>query len=83
MSRQQGFNLRQVEFVRKQRFIICRQTMQMTVSFTLLTFCVQQKAAWYLRRHKQELKLLLIGSKIMGAEFTEGVSYATKAWSSL
>uniref|UniRef100_A0A3Q4HF27 procollagen-proline 3-dioxygenase n=1 Tax=Neolamprologus brichardi TaxID=32507 RepID=A0A3Q4HF27_NEOBR len=35
----------------------------------------QRKAAWYLRRHKQELKLLLIGSKIMGAEFTEGVSY--------
>ncbi|XP_004570276.2 prolyl 3-hydroxylase 2 isoform X1 [Maylandia zebra] len=32
----------------------------------------REKAAWYLRRHKQELKLLLIGSKIMGAEFTEG-----------
>uniref|UniRef100_A0A3Q2X6V6 procollagen-proline 3-dioxygenase n=1 Tax=Haplochromis burtoni TaxID=8153 RepID=A0A3Q2X6V6_HAPBU len=35
----------------------------------------REKDAWYLRRHKQELKLLLIGSKIMGAEFTEGVSY--------
>uniref|UniRef100_A0A3Q3LHQ2 procollagen-proline 3-dioxygenase n=1 Tax=Mastacembelus armatus TaxID=205130 RepID=A0A3Q3LHQ2_9TELE len=32
----------------------------------------QEKAAWYLRRHKQELELLLIGSTIMGAEFTEG-----------
>ncbi|XP_029906337.1 prolyl 3-hydroxylase 2 [Myripristis murdjan] len=31
-----------------------------------------EKAAWYLRRHKQELELLLIGSKIMGVEFTEG-----------
>ncbi|KAM6921307.1 prolyl 3-hydroxylase 2 [Xenentodon cancila] len=32
----------------------------------------REKAAWYLRRHKQELELLLIGSKIMDAEFTEG-----------
>ncbi|KAM9384081.1 prolyl 3-hydroxylase 2 [Pholidichthys leucotaenia] len=32
----------------------------------------REKAAWYLRRHKQELELLLIGSEIMGAEFTEG-----------
>lgn len=35
---------------------------------------VLQEVAWYLRRHKQELELLLIGSKTMGAEFTEGVS---------
>uniref|UniRef100_A0A4W6FF22 procollagen-proline 3-dioxygenase n=1 Tax=Lates calcarifer TaxID=8187 RepID=A0A4W6FF22_LATCA len=34
----------------------------------------REKAAWYLRRHKQELELLLIGSKTMGVEFTEGVS---------
>lgn len=33
-----------------------------------------QEAAWYLRRHKQELELLLIGSKTMGVDFTEGVS---------
>ncbi|XP_069550864.1 prolyl 3-hydroxylase 2 [Brachyistius frenatus] len=32
----------------------------------------RQEAAWYLRRHKQELELLLIGSKTMGVEFTEG-----------
>ncbi|XP_029004670.1 prolyl 3-hydroxylase 2 [Betta splendens] len=32
----------------------------------------REKAAWYLRRHKQELDLLLMGSKIMGVEFTEG-----------
>ncbi|XP_026201042.1 prolyl 3-hydroxylase 2 [Anabas testudineus] len=32
----------------------------------------REKAAWYLRRHKQELELLLLGSKIMGVEFTEG-----------
>uniref|UniRef100_A0A3Q0S6S4 procollagen-proline 3-dioxygenase n=1 Tax=Amphilophus citrinellus TaxID=61819 RepID=A0A3Q0S6S4_AMPCI len=32
----------------------------------------REKAAWYLRRHKQELELLLIGSKVMGVEFTEG-----------
>ncbi|XP_010730754.3 prolyl 3-hydroxylase 2 [Larimichthys crocea] len=32
----------------------------------------REKAAWYLRRHKQELELLLIGSKTMGVEFTEG-----------
>ncbi|XP_028299282.1 prolyl 3-hydroxylase 2 isoform X2 [Gouania willdenowi] len=32
----------------------------------------REKAAWYLRRHKQELELLLIGSKTMGADFTEG-----------
>ncbi|XP_056132877.1 prolyl 3-hydroxylase 2 [Lampris incognitus] len=30
------------------------------------------KAAWYLRRHKQELELLLIGSATMGVEFSEG-----------
>uniref|UniRef100_A0A8C9WV19 procollagen-proline 3-dioxygenase n=1 Tax=Sander lucioperca TaxID=283035 RepID=A0A8C9WV19_SANLU len=35
----------------------------------------REEAAWYLRRHKQELELLLIGSKTMGVEFTEGVSY--------
>ncbi|KAG7230705.1 hypothetical protein INR49_019518 [Caranx melampygus] len=33
----------------------------------------REKAAWYLRRHKQELELLLIGSKTMGVEFTEGM----------
>lgn len=27
----------------------------------------------YLRRHQQELELLLIGSGTMGVEFTEGV----------
>lgn len=80
MSRQQGFNLREVEFVREQKnnaddFFL--------YSVHHKSFFVQQKAAWYLRRHKQELKLLLIGSKIMGAEFTEGVSYAIKPWSSL
>ncbi|XP_075878878.1 prolyl 3-hydroxylase 2 [Nelusetta ayraudi] len=32
----------------------------------------REEVAWYLRRHKQELELLLIGSKTMGAEFTEG-----------
>lgn len=32
----------------------------------------REKAAWYLRRHKQELDLLLLGSEIMGVEFTEG-----------
>lgn len=32
----------------------------------------RQEAAWYLRRHRQELELLLIGSKVMGVEFTEG-----------
>ncbi|XP_058493785.1 prolyl 3-hydroxylase 2 [Solea solea] len=32
----------------------------------------REKAAWYLRRHKQELELLLIGSETMGVEFTEG-----------
>ncbi|XP_041863126.1 prolyl 3-hydroxylase 2 [Melanotaenia boesemani] len=32
----------------------------------------REEAAVYLRRHKQELELLLIGSKIMGADFTEG-----------
>ncbi|XP_029355306.1 prolyl 3-hydroxylase 2 isoform X2 [Echeneis naucrates] len=32
----------------------------------------REKAAWYLRRHRQELELLLIGSKTMGVEFTEG-----------
>ncbi|KAK7889471.1 hypothetical protein WMY93_025031 [Mugilogobius chulae] len=32
----------------------------------------REEAAWYLRRHKQELELLLMGSEIMGAEFTEG-----------
>ncbi|XP_071764660.2 prolyl 3-hydroxylase 2 isoform X1 [Centroberyx gerrardi] len=32
----------------------------------------REKAAWYLRRHKQELELLLIGSDTMGVEFTEG-----------
>ncbi|KAG7261632.1 hypothetical protein CRUP_038354 [Coryphaenoides rupestris] len=32
----------------------------------------REKAAWYLRRHKQELELLLIGSDIMGVQFTEG-----------
>lgn len=28
----------------------------------------------YLRRHQQELELLLIGSGTMGVEFTEGVT---------
>ncbi|KAM4628667.1 prolyl 3-hydroxylase 2 [Polymixia lowei] len=32
----------------------------------------REKAAWYLRRHKQELELLLIGSGTMGVEFIEG-----------
>uniref|UniRef100_A0AAQ4R8N2 procollagen-proline 3-dioxygenase n=1 Tax=Gasterosteus aculeatus aculeatus TaxID=481459 RepID=A0AAQ4R8N2_GASAC len=32
----------------------------------------REEAAWYLRRHKQELELLLIGSETMGVEFTEG-----------
>ncbi|KAF3835148.1 hypothetical protein F7725_027706 [Dissostichus mawsoni] len=32
----------------------------------------REDAAWYLRRHKQELELLLIGSNTMGVEFTEG-----------
>ncbi|XP_062419428.1 prolyl 3-hydroxylase 2 [Pungitius pungitius] len=32
----------------------------------------REEAAWYLRRHKQELELLLIGSDTMGVEFTEG-----------
>ncbi|XP_035509034.1 prolyl 3-hydroxylase 2 [Morone saxatilis] len=32
----------------------------------------REEAALYLRRHKQELELLLIGSKTMGVEFTEG-----------
>ncbi|XP_056460619.1 prolyl 3-hydroxylase 2 [Gadus chalcogrammus] len=32
----------------------------------------QEKAAWYLRRHRQEVELLLIGSDIMGSQFTEG-----------
>ncbi|XP_068599734.1 prolyl 3-hydroxylase 2 [Brachionichthys hirsutus] len=32
----------------------------------------REAVAWYLRRHKQELDLLLIGSKTMGVEFTEG-----------
>ncbi|XP_011472167.2 prolyl 3-hydroxylase 2 [Oryzias latipes] len=31
----------------------------------------REDAARYLRRHKQELELLLIGSQIMGADFTE------------
>ncbi|KAM7387872.1 hypothetical protein PAMP_024083 [Pampus punctatissimus] len=31
-----------------------------------------KRAAWYLRRHKRELELLLIGSKTMGVEFIEG-----------
>uniref|UniRef100_A0A3Q1H005 procollagen-proline 3-dioxygenase n=1 Tax=Acanthochromis polyacanthus TaxID=80966 RepID=A0A3Q1H005_9TELE len=32
----------------------------------------REEAAWYLRRHRQELELLLIGSKVMGVDFTEG-----------
>uniref|UniRef100_A0A8C6WSY6 procollagen-proline 3-dioxygenase n=1 Tax=Neogobius melanostomus TaxID=47308 RepID=A0A8C6WSY6_9GOBI len=32
----------------------------------------REEAARYLRRHKQELELLLMGSEIMGVEFTEG-----------
>ncbi|CAJ1060655.1 prolyl 3-hydroxylase 2 [Xyrichtys novacula] len=32
----------------------------------------RERAARYLRRHKQELELLLIGSKTMGVDFTEG-----------
>ncbi|KAM9831600.1 prolyl 3-hydroxylase 2 [Neosynchiropus ocellatus] len=32
----------------------------------------REQASRYMRRHKQELELLLIGSEIMGAEFTEG-----------
>lgn len=32
----------------------------------------REEVAWYLRRHKQELELLLMGSEIMGVEFTEG-----------
>ncbi|KAM8874859.1 prolyl 3-hydroxylase 2 [Spinachia spinachia] len=32
----------------------------------------REEAAWYLRRHKLELELLLIGSETMGVEFTEG-----------
>ncbi|KAJ0032491.1 hypothetical protein NQD34_002572 [Periophthalmus magnuspinnatus] len=32
----------------------------------------REEAAWYVRRHKQEVELLLMGSEIMGAEFTEG-----------
>lgn len=32
----------------------------------------REEVAWYLRRHKQELELLLMGSEVMGAEFTEG-----------
>lgn len=37
-------------------------------------FVLMQDAARYLRRHKQELELLLMGSNIMGVEFNEGVS---------
>lgn len=33
-----------------------------------------QKAEWYLRRHEQELELLMIGSDNMHVELTEGVS---------
>ncbi|XP_061682356.1 prolyl 3-hydroxylase 2 [Syngnathoides biaculeatus] len=32
----------------------------------------REEAARYLRRHKHELELLLIGSQIMGVDFTEG-----------
>ncbi|XP_024276709.1 prolyl 3-hydroxylase 2 isoform X3 [Oncorhynchus tshawytscha] len=32
----------------------------------------REKAEWYLRRHKQELELLVIGSENMQVEFTEG-----------
>ncbi|XP_061539961.1 prolyl 3-hydroxylase 2 [Phycodurus eques] len=32
----------------------------------------REEAARYLRRHKQELELLLIGSQTMGVDFTEG-----------
>ncbi|CDQ89224.1 unnamed protein product, partial [Oncorhynchus mykiss] len=32
----------------------------------------REKAEWYLRRHKQELELLVIGSENMHVEFTEG-----------
>ncbi|XP_037530549.1 prolyl 3-hydroxylase 2 [Nematolebias whitei] len=32
----------------------------------------REEAARYLRRHKQELELLLMGSNIMGVDFTEG-----------
>ncbi|KAM6963057.1 prolyl 3-hydroxylase 2 [Aplochiton taeniatus] len=31
-----------------------------------------EKAEWYLRRHKKELELLMIGSETMGVQFTEG-----------
>uniref|UniRef100_A0A3Q3XN51 procollagen-proline 3-dioxygenase n=1 Tax=Mola mola TaxID=94237 RepID=A0A3Q3XN51_MOLML len=37
----------------------------------------REEVAQYLMRHKQELELLLIGSKTMGVEFTEGVKNAT------
>lgn len=47
---------------------------QETVHHKPLVCLCSQEAAWYLRRHKQELELLLIGSKTMGVEFTEGVS---------
>ncbi|XP_061832154.2 prolyl 3-hydroxylase 2 [Nerophis lumbriciformis] len=32
----------------------------------------REEAAWYLRRHEQELELLLIGSQTMGVDFVEG-----------
>ncbi|XP_077463946.1 prolyl 3-hydroxylase 2 [Stigmatopora argus] len=32
----------------------------------------REEAAWYLRRHKKELELLLIGSQNMGVDFTAG-----------
>ncbi|KAJ3598784.1 hypothetical protein NHX12_032748 [Muraenolepis orangiensis] len=32
----------------------------------------REKASWYLRRHRQEVELLLIGSDIMGAQFIDG-----------
>ena len=46
-------------------------TVQLHVCLTK-SLC-SQEVARYLRRHKQELELLLIGSGTMGVEFTEGV----------
>lgn len=47
---------------------------QPTVRCKPLACLSSQEAAWYLRRHRQELELLLIGSKTMGVEFIDGVS---------
>ncbi|CAB1314331.1 unnamed protein product [Coregonus sp. 'balchen'] len=35
-------------------------------------FMTENKAEWYLRRHKQELELLMVGSENMHVELTEG-----------